>query len=391
MRTFYSSEINEADLFVDAIYQGGRRGTAGDDPLPHLIGVSCGGGFRYRGSLDRLELVALTSSKRDPDWPDELDRETGIYTYFGDNKVPGRDLHGTLRSGNRLLARVFEDSQGGPDGRLKVPPILAFASSDQGRDVIFLGLAVPGTTSGRPQEDLVAVWRTRNGQRFQNYRSRFTILQTNCVSRKWISSIVERRPDSKAAPEAWLNWVETGRITPLIAPRTIQHRKRSEQLPNEDIECEMLRVIHGFFEKNPYGFEHCATEIAKMMLPSITSIDLTRRSRDGGRDAIGEYRIGSGPGSILVDFALEAKCYSSNHSIGVREMSRLISRLRHRQFGLLVTTSYVDEQAYKEIKEDQHPIIVIAAIDIVRLLKEHGYSTVDDVRAWLTRAYSSYL
>jgi hypothetical protein len=33
---------------------------------------------------------------------------------------------------------------------------------------------------------------------------------------------------------------------------------------------------------------------------------------------------------------------------GVREMSRLISRLRHRQFGVLVTTSYVDNQAYRE-------------------------------------------
>ncbi|MCP1762460.1 O-acetyl-ADP-ribose deacetylase (regulator of RNase III) [Bradyrhizobium japonicum] len=36
---------------------------------------------------------------------------------------------------------------------------------------------------------------------------------------------------------------------------------------------------------------------------------------------------------------LEAKCYGSGNSVGVREMSRLISRLRHRQFGVLVTTS----------------------------------------------------
>jgi len=50
-------------------------------------------------------------------------------------------------------------------------------------------------------------------------------------------------------------------------------------------------------------------------------------------------------------------------------MSRLISRLRHRQFGVLVTTSYVDSQAYREIKEDQHPIVVIAAADIVVILR----------------------
>jgi hypothetical protein len=55
---------------------------------------------------------------------------------------------------------------------------------------------------------------------------------------------------------------------------------------------------------------------------------------------------------------MEAKCYSPNHSVGVHEMSRLISRIKHRQFGALVTTSYVNNQAYKEVKEDQHPILI---------------------------------
>jgi hypothetical protein len=36
------------------------------------------------------------------------------------------------------------------------------------------------------------------------------------------------------------------------------------------------------------------------------------------------------------------------------------------------TTSYVDLQPINEIKEDQHPIIVIAAADIVGLLRMHG-------------------
>ena len=64
-------------------------------------------------------------------------------------------------------------------------------------------------------------------------------------------------------------------------------------------------------------------------------------------------------------------------------MSRLISRLRHRQFGILVTTSYVNIQAYREIKEDQHPIIVISGADIVKLLRNNGYSDSDSVSMWL--------
>ena len=40
-------------------------------------------------------------------------------------------------------------------------------------------------------------------------------------------------------------------------------------------------------------------------------------------------------------------------------------------------------QAYKEIKEDEHPIIVICASDIVRLLKSAGISDTSDVSVWL--------
>ena len=43
-----------------------------------------------------------------------------------------------------------------------------------------------------------------------------------------------------------------------------------------------------------------------------------------------------GPASdrLAVEFAVEAKCYGSANSVGVKEMSRLISRLRHREFGV---------------------------------------------------------
>jgi Restriction endonuclease len=67
-----------------------------------------------------------------------------------------------------------------------------------------------------------------------------------------------------------------------------------------------------------------------------------------------------------------------------KDLSRLISRLRHRQFGILVTTSHVAIQAYEEIKEDQHPIVIIAARDIVRILKAGDISSRDDLKKWLS-------
>ena len=56
-------------------------------------------------------------------------------------------------------------------------------------------------------------------------------------------------------------------------------------------------------------------------------------------------------------------------SVGVKELSRLLSRLRHRQFGILITTSYLASQAYTELKEDKHPVVIISGIDIVDTLK----------------------
>jgi Restriction endonuclease AspBHI N-terminal/Restriction endonuclease len=388
MQTFAFSELERADLVVDAVYQGGRIGNAGDDPFPRLLRLSNMGGFRYRGSLATLEMVVLTTSMSDPDWPDALDPETGVFTYYGDNKRPGRALHDTPRNGNQLLSLVFQIGHEGVEGRRKVPPILLFANTGDWRDVIFLGLAVPGTADLRASEDLVAIWRTSLGRRFQNYRARLTVLDVPVVSRAWMADILEARPHTANAPGAWLAWVETGHPRPLVANRTVEYRSRSEQLPQDAEGMAIVRAIHEFFADRPHGFEACAAAIARLMLPEIAALDLTRPSRDGGRDAIGQLRIGRGSTSILVDFALEAKCYGASSSVGVRDMSRLISRLRHRQFGILVTTSHVDIQAYREIKEDRHPVVVISGGDIVDVLRFNGHSTVAAVTSWLRQEFA---
>jgi hypothetical protein len=389
MNTIGFGDLQQADLVVDATYQSGRAGNAGDDPFPRLLSLSNMGGFRYRGNLDRLEMVALTSSMNDPDWPDALDRETGVFTYYGDNKKPGRALHDTPRNGNELLRRVFQCAQDGAGGRKMVPPILLFANTGQWRDVLFLGLAVPGTADVRPAEDLVAIWKTASGRRFQNYRARFSVLDVPLVPRAWISDLVAGRVHTANTPAVWTRWVETGHARSLSAERSIEHRTRTEQLPADGTSEALVRAIQAHFASRPHDFEACAGAFARMLLPDIATLDLTRPSRDGGRDGVGQLRIGQGPTSILVDFSLEAKCYGPSNAVGVREMSRLISRLRHRQFGILVTTSYVDSQAYREIKEDAHPIIVIAAADIATLLRTNGYATVATVQAWLEKEFGA--
>ena len=63
----------------------------------------------------------------------------------------------------------------------------------------------------------------------------------------------------------------------------------------------------------------------------------------------------------------------------------MISRLRHRQFGVIVTTSYVSTQAYRELRGDQHPVVIVAAADIARILRTRGIATSDAVREWVRR------
>jgi hypothetical protein len=385
------SVLAASDLLVDATYQGGRAGNAGDDPLHALLNVSLMGGFRYRGSLEKLELVVLTTTLDDPDWPDAIDRETGVFTYYGDNKKPGRALHETPRHGNEILRQLFDMAHGGREERRHLPPIFVFASTGTWRDMIFLGLAVPGTTDLRASEDLVAIWKVAGNRRFQNYRARFTILDIPAISREWIMDIISGRPHSTNAPPLWSSWTESGERHPMLATRSIEYRRKGEQLPSDEEGKAIINLLHGWFSSRPHDFERCAAAIVRLMLPDIPSLDVTRPSRDGGRDAIGQFRIGIGPASILVDFAVEAKCYNTTCSVGVKEIARLISRLRYRQFGILVTTSYLDLQAYQEIKEDQHPIIVIAARDIVELLRANDCADTETVRAWLERDFPAPL
>jgi hypothetical protein len=381
---FPFSELRTADLHVDAVYKSGRSGNAGDDPLHPLVGVSNQGGFRYLGDLKgALNLLLLTSSMSDPDWPDTLDRETGVFTYYGDNKKPGRALHDTGRYGNMLLRRVFEDAHAGAEGRQRVPPILLFGRAGSWRDMVFLGLAVPGASDLTLNEDLVAIWRMAGGLRFQNYRARFTVLNAPVIKRNWIESIIDGKPRLDLAPDVWRKWIERGQRSPLLPTRSLEYRSPKEQLPRDAEGLAIIQAVRDHFRNAPHAFEHCAAAIVRLMIPQVAALDVTRPSRDGGRDGVGQLRVGDGPSSILVDFALEAKCYSPPTAVGVRDMSRLISRLRHRQFGILVTTSWVNLQVYQEIKEDQHPIVVISAADIVEQLRKSGRSTRAAVSAWL--------
>lgn len=363
--------LRSADLVVDDVYEGGQSNHLGAEPLARLLSVKASGGIRYLGSADRPSMVVLTTTGRSADWPDSLDAETGVFTYYGDNRRPGRELHNTPIRGNEVLRHLFQ-AAATEQGRINFPPILIFSSTGERRNQRFLGLAVPGVRGVAPSEELVAIWRSRGGERYQNYRGLFTILDAPNLPRSWLDSVIGGGAAVIDAPAAWRQWVRTGVPVPLIAPRTQEVRTPKEQEPTTSTQRQILHSIYEYFSLRPHDFEHFAAHLVQLYLPRVSEIEVTRPSRDGGRDAIGKYRLGTGLSGIEIDFAVEAKCYSPTSGVGVKQLSRLISRLRHRQFGILVTTSYLDRQAYAELKEDRHPIIVLSGRDIVELLFRSG-------------------
>ena len=267
--------------------------------------------------------------------------------------------------------------------------IFVFSKAGVGRDVQFRGLAIPGSISASLGEDLVAIWRSQGSARFQNYRATFSILDCASISRRWIDDVLSGNPESPHAPGAWIKWRSTGRIDALVA-ESIDVRGKLDQLPFDQRGTETIERIHHFFNseaKNPFLFEQCAVDIWRMTESNIGEVNLTRPWRDGGRDATGTFLLGSGTDKLSVEFALEAKCYGPKNSVGVREMSRLISRLRHRQFGVFITTSYFNSQAYQEVRDDRHPVVLMPAREVVGALARHGLLKPQDVTYWLKTRY----
>lgn len=293
MSEFSFDQLEIADLVVDATYRGGTAGNTGDDPLCKLMPCGNQGGFRFCGSVTKGEvrMCILYSALSDPDWPDRLNLENGIFTYFGDNKKPGHELHDTPRGGNGLIRDAFAALHA--DERQKIPPFFIFTKGGRGRDVVFRGLAAPGGLGLRQTDDLVAVWKSRNRERFQNYRANFTVLSTAVISHEWIDELRSGDTLGTHCPAEWREFVERGKYVPLMAIPSVLHRKTTEQLPTAPDEVAMLNAIVRFFKSHvdkEYAFERCAAELFRMMDTNVTRIETTQFIRDGGRDAVGSYR-----------------------------------------------------------------------------------------------------
>jgi hypothetical protein len=338
----------------------------------------------------------LFSTGEDSDWPDTFDLNTGQFVYFGDNKLPGHELHDTKAGGNKILRNVFESLHSEQDSSARIPPFLVFKkhpTSNSSRSFQFKGLAVPGYPGLSFTEDLVAIWRATKGERFQNYRAIFTILDIPVLERQWIEDQADGNLNSNNAPHSWRDWVSSGCYNPLAAEATTVIRSKEEQTPQTNEKAKILHLVWERFKNTPHAFEGFAARIYQMTDSRVVIDEITRGTIDGGRDATGRYLIGLRSDPLYAEFSLEAKCYRPESSgenpvsVGVKDVSRLISRIRHRQFGVLVTTTFVSKQAYQEVRDDRNPIVIIFGKDLVDILIHNGINTIEKVEDFLGKEF----
>lgn len=324
----------------------------------------------------------LVTNLGETEWPDRLNPETGEFIYYGDNRSPGKAIGATPAGGNRLLEKVFNQVHHGE--RATVPPFVCFESfkGADGMYMRFLGLAAPGGPNVSGLQDLVAVWRIKDNERFQNYRALFSVLAAETVTHDWLEDLVAGVPaaDSKHCPLTWRRWVTNGTYKLLQCERTIRVRAREEQQPQARGE---ERVLDSIFESlNSREFEFATASIVNMMDDKFMNLEVTRAVRDGGRDVVGKYRVGHDLHQLLLSVSIEAKQWKK--AIGVREVMRLLSRIKHRDMGVFVTTSYFDRQVQKELIEDGHPVIMVSGGDIARLLIAEGIEG-QALKRWIER------
>jgi hypothetical protein len=174
---FDFNNLRNADLIKGALYKGGEANNLSSEPISKMLPVGNQSGIRFKGRVEKPEIVVLYFTFKDIDWPDSL--VGNCLVYFGDNKSPGKEIHEL--PGNKILRSIFNNFY--LSNSVYFPPIYLFSKGKRGFDRIFEGVLRPGHDGFDESEDLVAFWKTKGVNRFQNYRAIFSLLPIEIVRR----------------------------------------------------------------------------------------------------------------------------------------------------------------------------------------------------------------
>jgi hypothetical protein len=380
-------------------------------------GAANQGGFRYiknpnpkPGETPYLAVILFSTGKQRL-WRDESDNDRGVYVYYGDQNQPGKDILDTPKKGNKFLSDLFTlASSGKAEDRKKIPPVFIFDRFGAGTyDFVFRGLAIPGV-SVLPSRDWLTAFYLRENRKDNpvlNFKALFTIANLQAgspaypnhsfISLEWLNDIQAGKAyESRFAPKVWKRYIDTGASSPITVTTLKGWPGRKAQLPDDEEGMEVLRHLYNFFAttkawKPFYSFEFMACDLVQRLNPEhINAVDKTQDNQDGGIDGVGQYDMfQNDENHLTLSFFVQAKCYDPDRNGGVntKDMARLISRIKTHDFGVMVTTSYIDQQTWDEVVADGHPLAFITGRDIVMSLKEENVLTAEEVDEYLNKNY----
>jgi Restriction endonuclease len=175
------------------------------------------------------------------------------------------------------------------------------------------------------------------------------------------------------APASWHRWVDEGRAgIPRVRRRVMSSRVRSREdqmpAPSSDEEA-LLQYIYKYFEGRKHVFELLAARVAAGALGGQGGLYregwLTRAAGDGGLDFVARLDVGSPSSNTPLVVLGQAKCVVPGSSISPDEVARVVARLRRGWIGVFVTTGVFSRQAQVEMIDDEYPIVLIPAVELV--------------------------
>lgn len=265
---FNFKDLGQANIIQGAVYEGGNnKNPMKDDPLSKIFiiegcekGIGNQGGFR-KTSKEKdgkkvngtIAFVVIVDSGKQAEWPNKMDEESGIFTYYGDNRIPGNHIFKTKNLGNKFLYEIFSKSYAGPEERATIPPIFIFKATGNGCDKRFVGLAVPGVRGKSMKEALERrVFKTDEGE-FENYVANFTVLDIGggVIERDWLKDLKDIRSKvSYESPKEWNDFILNGlnNVTVNQGYEEIEVREESYERYNNEVERKIkVRVTQGKF------------------------------------------------------------------------------------------------------------------------------------------------
>jgi len=257
-------DLPSAPLIPGFNYLSGNSKTISDDIFNSLLGTGNSAGMRSKMSSNHHQafMVIISNPSAKSYYPDQYNIANSTLLYWGDQRKENISWKETKQKGNIKVWNLFKDVS--HNDFSNVFPIFYFKKSEPGRSHKYIGMAFPYLAYTDSKHDIVLERTLFN---VNNLRFEFVIDNTSCISREWISNLLNGEFKTEHAPKPWLDFingnltnffdskqefkvaepsqteVETANINRIIATRTGQTKLRKELLSKYDA-CQLCGLTY---------------------------------------------------------------------------------------------------------------------------------------------------